>query len=316
MAEQESALDFIEATHLWSQHAQFVGRAEGAPNPFRTIYGVEAQPGGVWDVMTRFHTICERLQLPFHVSTSVEVNPATGDMAVAFGAPEPTQFPTAVPDSHGRARDCTGKRAQWTAAYALRLAALLANIGFAVNTGIIGVTVIARAGEPDGQTLFSLGFNRVDFHFTTAKLFADGTIDDAQFDVDPAQLLAAFDVDSARVEFDADGWFAPTEDPELPESLCELRTPLGEDARELPDSLKSLLRADRVCDLDIADQASLSIRDIHQIAQENADSPVRRGRARRGAHDAQTGAFGEHVHSPAAVLRAGGVAIAGLRGGG
>ncbi len=263
MAEQESALDFIEATHLWSQHAQFVGRAEGAPNPFRTIYGVEAQPGGVWDVMTRFHTICERLQLPFHVSTSVEVNPATGDMAVAFGAPEPTQFPTAVPDSHGRARDCTGKRAQWTAAYALRLAALLANIGFAVNTGIIGVTVIARAGEPDGQTLFSLGFNRVDFHFTTAKLFADGTIDDAQFDVD-----------SARVEFDADGWFAPTEDPELPESLCELRTPLGEDARELPDSLKSLLRADRVCDLDIADQASLSIRDIHQIAQENADSPV------------------------------------------
>ena len=263
MAEQESALDFIEATHLWSQHAQFVGRAEGAPNPFRTIYGVEAQPGGVWDVMTRFHTICERLQLPFHVSTSVEVNPATGDMAVAFGAPEPTQFPTAVPDSHGRARDCTGKRAQWTAAYALRLAALLANIGFAVNTGIIGVTVIARAGEPDGQTLFSLGFNRVDFHFTTAKLFADGTIDDA-----------AFDVDSARVEFDADGWFAPTEDPELPESLCELRTPLGEDARELPDSLKSLLRADRVCDLDIADQASLSIRDIHQIAQENADSPV------------------------------------------
>ena len=87
MAEQESALDFIEATHLWSQHAQFVGRAEGAPNPFRTIYGVEAQPGGVWDVMTRFHTICERLQLPFHVSTSVEVNPATGDMAVAFGAP-------------------------------------------------------------------------------------------------------------------------------------------------------------------------------------------------------------------------------------
>ena len=274
MAEQESALDFIEATHLWSQHAQFVGRAEGAPNPFRTIYGVEAQPGGVWDVMTRFHTICERLQLPFHVSTSVEVNPATGDMAVAFGAPEPTQFPTAVPDSHGRARDCTGKRAQWTAAYALRLAALLANIGFAVNTGIIGVTVIARAGEPDGQTLFSLGFNRVDFHFTTAKLFADGTIDDAQFDVDPAQLLAAFDVDSARVEFDADGWFAPTEDPELPESLCELRTPLGEDARELPDSLKSLLRADRVCDLDIADQASLSIRDIHQIAQENADSPV------------------------------------------
>ena len=79
MAEQESALDFIEATHLWSQHAQFVGRAEGAPNPFRTIYGVEAQPGGVWDVMTRFHTICERLQLPFHVSTSVEVNPATGD---------------------------------------------------------------------------------------------------------------------------------------------------------------------------------------------------------------------------------------------
>ena len=274
MAEQESALDFIEATHLWSQHAQFVGRAEGAPNPFRTIYGVEAQPGGVWDVMTRFHTICERLQLPFHVSTSVEVNPATGDMAVAFGAPEPTQFPTAVPDSHGRARDCTGKRAQWTAAYALRLAALLANIGFAVNTGIIGVTVIARAGEPDGQTLFSLGFNRVDFHFTTAKLFADGTIDDAQFDVDPAQLLAAFDVDSARVEFDAYGWFAPTEDPELPESLCELRTPLGEDARELPDSLKSLLRADRVCDLDIADQASLSIRDIHQIAQENADSPV------------------------------------------
>ncbi|MGO5044871.1 hypothetical protein ACTQ4N_05920 [Bifidobacterium animalis] len=205
MAEQESALDFIEATHPWSQHAQFVGRAEGAPNPFRTIYGVEAQPGGVWDVMTRFHTICERLQLPFHVSTSVEVNPATGDMAVAFGAPEPTQFPTAVPDSHGRARDCTGKRAQWTAAYALRLAALLANIGFAVNTGIIGVTVIARAGEPDGQTLFSLGFNRVDFHFTTAKLFADGTIDDAQFDVDPAQLLAAFDVDSARVEFDADG---------------------------------------------------------------------------------------------------------------
>lgn len=61
--------------------------------------------------MTRFHTICERLQLPFHVSTSVEVNPAIGDMAVAFGTPEPTQFPTAVPDSHGRARDCTGKRA-------------------------------------------------------------------------------------------------------------------------------------------------------------------------------------------------------------
>ncbi len=42
----------------------------------------------------------------------------------------------------------------------------------------------------------------------------------------------------------------------------------------MPDSLKSLLRADRVCDLDIADSASLTIRDIHQIAQENADSPV------------------------------------------
>lgn len=87
----------------------------------------------------------------------------------------------------------------------MRLAALLANIGFAVDTGIIGVTVIARAGEPDGQTLFSLGFNRVDFHFATANLFTDGTIDDAKFDADPTQLLAAFDVDSARVEFDADG---------------------------------------------------------------------------------------------------------------
>ena len=268
MAAQESTIDFIASTHLWSQHAQFVGRAEGAPNPFRTIYGVEAQPGGVWDVMTRFHTICERLQLPFHVSTSVEVNPATGDMAVAFGTPEPTQFPTAVPDAHGRARDCTGKRAQWAAAYALRLAALLANIGFAVDTGIIGVTVIARAGEPDGQTLFSLGFNRGDS--ISPRPICSRTARSTTPSSTPTPRSC-----SPRSTWTARAWSStPTEDPELAESLRELRTPLGDAARELPDSLKSLLRADRVCDLDIADSASLTIRDIHQIAQENADSPV------------------------------------------
>lgn len=76
--------------------------------------------------------------------------------------------------------------------------------------------------------------------------------------------------------FDANRALTPIEPLVMPAVFLENRTPVWQDRRELPESLRGLLRADRACELDVMheEDAPISAADVDAIVEENKNSPM------------------------------------------
>lgn len=266
----------------WNEHAGFVDYMVKAPNPYRSVYGVHAPENGAWDILTQFKNTCDGLQLPFRLDTSAEAYPQTGDMAISFNVPEPVLF-SAVSLNAVRSGDnvdggewvnCESRRDVWASTYALRLAGLLTYVGFGASDAITDITVIGRRGNAHGSAVFSLKFDRVGFYFDVLPLYHNGRFNADEFDSNPQRLITLLQPVETRVSFNEQGGFIADPQARVPQALLDLRKPLREDVRELADNMKALLRADRVCELDVSNDLTYTVEDIQAIVRDNADSLV------------------------------------------
>lgn len=273
--EQQAGFAFRLAFARWDEHARFVrGRIDGR-NPYMELYDAHAKRGGAWESLTRFGNVAEALRLPLRLEYGVDVDNASGVMAIGFNAPTAMSFPASRIGDDGTWIDIRDMRGAQAASYALRLAGLLAYVGFTSSIATTSITVTARAGMLTGTPVLSLRFDRMAFFGDVLPHYLNDDINDERYDGDPAALLAVFRPAASIAEFGEDRGLKGIAPLPLPPAIAAHRVPLWKDTRALPDELKVRLRADRACDLDVLhDTSPITIADVDKIIESNEESPV------------------------------------------
>jgi len=87
----------------------------------------------------------------------------------------------------------------------LRLAALLASVGFGASDAVMRVTVTGHDGSLTGTPLCSLRFSRLPLLAKTVPLASSAGLADASFDLAPERLLARPNADETSVRISASG---------------------------------------------------------------------------------------------------------------
>lgn len=273
-SEEECFQSAMRSMHMWATHAKFVQQEATVENPEQTVRGTKAARGGAWDVMTRFIAICERLKLPFRLEYLCDVDPKSGQMAVTFSVPTASMMPGSD-FVGGQWVDMRAQRAGRAASYALRLAGLLAQAAFTTGARVTSVDVTGRLGSLSGQPVLSLGFDRSPFQMGVQPAYVSGRFDDAAQDNDPAAIVQMLQPARHALRFGADRGLMPVEPLPLPKALVRQHVPLWKDKRELPDDIKTLVRADYAYELDVMhDDCVVKGPEIWDIVNQNEDSPV------------------------------------------
>lgn len=273
--ERTTGFVFRDAFGHWGEHARFVRGEIDARNPFMELYDARARRGGAWESLTRFGNVAEQLRLPLRLQYGVDVDNASGTMAIAFGAPTALGFPASRVDDDGVWRDARDTRGAQASVYALRLAGLLAYIGFSSSVATTSVTITARAGMITGTPVLSMRFERMAFYGDVLPRYLGDDIGDAVLDFDPAALLRLLAPAAQAVDLGADLGLRGVAPLPMPPAIKAHRVPLWKDMRELPADLGERLRAERACELDVLhDDAPISIADVEKIIEDNEESPV------------------------------------------
>lgn len=274
LTEEECFRAATRSMHMWAAHARFVQQEATVENPEQTVRGAKAARGGAWDVMTRFIAICERLKLPFRLEYLCDVDPKSGQMAVTFSVPTALMMPGSD-FVGGQWIDARAERAGRAASYALRLAGLLAQAAFTTGVRVTSVDVTGRLGSLRGQPVLSLGFDRSPFQMGVQPAYVSGRFDDTAQDNDPAAIVQMLQPARHALSFGADRGLMPVEPLPLPKALVRQHVPLWKDKRELPDDIKTLVRADFAYELDVMhDDCVVKGPEIWDIVNQNEDSPV------------------------------------------
>lgn len=257
-----------------SRNAGAVAQRGRADNPYRTIRGAEGARGGVWDVSTRFVDTCERLKLPFRLEYRFDVDLDTGVMAVRFTVPSADAFPASRMGERDW-YDARAGRPACAAAYAIRLAGLMAQAAFASSVRVMGVDVTAHEDGLAGRPLLSLGFDRTPFLMEALPPLKDGRLDNPMFDDDPLAVLNVLKPVRHAVRFAGDRGLCEITPLPVHASLEAKRQEVWRDRRPLPEPLRGLLRADTVAELDVMhDGAVVGDDEVRAILEENEESPL------------------------------------------
>lgn len=257
-----------------SRNAGAVAQRGRADNPYRTIRGAEGARGGVWDVSTRFVDTCERLKLPFRLEYRFDVDLDAGVMAVRFTVPSANAFPASRMGERGW-YDARAGRPACAAAYAIRLAGLMAQVAFASSVRVMAVDVTAHEDGLAGRPLLSLGFDRTPFLMEALPPLKDGRLDNPMFDDDPLAVLNVLKPVRHAVRFAGDRGLCEITPLPVHASLAAKRQEVWRDRRPLPELLRGLLRADTVAELDVMhDDAVVGDDEVRAILEENEESPL------------------------------------------
>ena len=257
-----------------SRNAGAVAQRERADNPYRTIRGAEGARGGIWDVSTRFVDTCERLKLPFRLEYRFDVDLDAGVMAVRFTVPSANAFPASRMGERGW-YDARAGRPACAAAYAIRLAGLMAQVAFASSVRVMAVDVTAHEDGLAGRPLLSLGFDRTPFLMEALPPLKDGRLDNPMFDDDPLAVLNVLKPVRHAVRFAGDRGLCEITPLPVHASLAAKRQEVWRDRRPLPEPLRGLLRADTVAELDVMhDDAVVGDDEVRAILEENEESPL------------------------------------------
>ncbi|WP_317368051.1 tetratricopeptide repeat protein [Bifidobacterium pullorum] len=257
-----------------SRNAVAVAQRGRADNPYRTIRGAEGTRGGIWDVSTRFVDTCERLRLPFRLEYRFDVDLDAGVMAVRFTVPSADAFPASRVGERGW-YDARAGRPACAAAYAIRLAGLMAQVAFASSVRVMGVDVTAHEDGLAGRPLLSLGFDRTPFLMEALPPLKDGRLDNPIFDDDPLAVLNVLKPVRHAVRFAGDRGLCEITPLPVHASLAVKRQEVWRDRRPLPEPLRGLLRADTVAELDVMhDDAVVGDDEVRAILEENEESPL------------------------------------------
>ncbi len=268
---QCSEADWQVLRSIADKASDYLSAAE-RDNKLNTQYGTTGTRGGNWDLSTRFATACESMVLPFRLEYRFVCDASTGTIVASISLPTPDVFPKSrFNAATGQWLDCTSTRPAAAAAYALRLAALIASAAFGSSVGITRVIVNGKEGSIAGDTVLSLEFGRIPFTMGTMAKIKNGAFGAAEAECDPAALFDMMHLQNHAINLGEDGTMLSVEP--LSAELDVVRTPVAEDARPLSDELRDLLHADIVSDLDVMSEqdAELAAR-YRAIMDEKDDS--------------------------------------------
>lgn len=209
-------------------------------NPWAKPGTVACQPGGEWDVRTRFARIVEALNVVTRLDYTYRANVAEGIMLVRFGRTVVDAMPQREYDAQDDAwREVDKpKRAAWAAEHDARVALTLAAACFASGACITRcyVQIAAPDGEHGERIVATFSFGR-------AEYLADC--------VPVAKDLESMDMDDMPCKHLLEAYEADTPDMIEP---AEVHARPRDDHRPLPPTLRDLLLADTADELEVMEE--------------------------------------------------------------
>ena len=209
-------------------------------NPWAKPGTVACQPGGEWDVRTRFARIVEALNVVTRLDYTYRANVAEGIMLVRFGRTVVDAMPQREYDAQDDAwREVDEpKRAAWATEHDARIALTLAAACFASGTRITRCYV--QIAVPDGEQ----GERVVEtYSFGRAAYLADC--------VSVAKDLESMDMDDMPCKHLLEAYEADAPDMIEP---AEVHARPRDDHRPLPPALRDLLLADTADELEVMEE--------------------------------------------------------------
>ncbi|MEC4273586.1 tetratricopeptide repeat protein [Adlercreutzia sp. R25] len=242
-------------------------------NKLDTQYGTTGTRGGNWDLSTRFASACEAMVLPFRLEYRFACDSHSGTIIADISLPTPDVFPKSrFNAATGQWADCTAQRPAAAAAYALRLAALIASAAFGASVGVTRVVVNGKEGSIAGATVLSLEFGRIPFTMGAMTKIRSGEFAAPATECDPAALFDMLHLAQFAANIDDAGIMQPV-DP-LDVSLTVPYTPVADDDRPLPDDLRALLHADTVRELDVMSEQDADLAARYRAIMEEKDDSL------------------------------------------
>lgn len=242
-------------------------------NKLDTQYGTTGARGGNWDLSTRFASACEAMVLPFRLEYRFACDSQTGTIIADVSLPTPDVFPKSrFNAATGQWADCTAQRPAAAAAYALRLAALIASAAFGASVGVTRVVVNGKEGSIAGATVLSLEFGRIPFTMGTMAKIRSGEFSAPATECDPAALFDMLHLAQVATNIDNAGTLQPVEP--LDVELAVPYTPVADDDRPLPDDLRALLHADTVRELDVMSEQDADLGARYRAIMEEKDDSL------------------------------------------
>ena len=209
-------------------------------NPWAKPGTVACQPGGEWDVRTRFARIVEALNVVTRLDYTYRANVADGIMLVRFGRTVVDAMPQREYDAQDDAwREVDeSKRAAWAAEHDARIALTLAAACFASGACIARcyVQIAAPDGEQGDRVVATYSFGR-------AAYLADC--------VPVAKDLETMDMDDMPCKHLLEAYEADAPDMIVP---AEVHARPRDDHRSLPPALRDLLLADTANELEVMEE--------------------------------------------------------------
>ena len=209
-------------------------------NPWAKPGTVACQPGGEWDVRTRFARIVEALNVVTRLDYTYRANVADGIMLVRFGR----SIVDAMPQREYDAQDDVwreldeGVRAIWAAEHDARVALTLAAACFAAGACITRcyVQIAAPDGEQGERIIATYSFGRAAYLANCVPVAKD--LESMDMDDMPCKrMLEAY-------ESDAPDAIEP----------AEVHARPRDDHRSLPPALRDLLLADTADELEVMEE--------------------------------------------------------------
>ena len=206
-------------------------------NPWAKPGTVACQPGGEWDVRTRFARIVEALNVVTRLDYTYRANVAEGIMLVRFGRTVVDAMPQREYDAQDDAwREVDEpKRAAWATEHDARIALALAAACFASGARITRcyVQIAAPDGEQGEHTIATYSFGRAAYLANCVPVAKD--LESMDMDDMPCKrMLEAY-------ESDAPDAIEP----------AEVHARPRDDHRSLPPALRDLLLADTADELEV-----------------------------------------------------------------
>ena len=209
-------------------------------NPWAKPGTVACQPGGEWDVRTRFARIVEALNVVTRLDYTYRANVAEGIMLVRFGRTVVDAMPQREYDAQDDAwREVDEpKRAAWATEHDARIALTLAAACFASGTRITRcyVQIAAPDGEQGERVVETYSFGRAAYLADCVSVAKD--LESMDMDDMPCKhLLEAYEADA----------------PDMIEP-AEVHARPRDDHRTLPPALRDLLLADTADELEVMEE--------------------------------------------------------------
>ena len=209
-------------------------------NPWAKPGTVACQPGGEWDVRSRFARIVEALNAVTRLDYTYRANVAEGIMLVRFGRTVVDAMPQREYDAQDDAwREVDEpKRAAWAAEHDARVALTLAAACFASGACITRcyVQIAAPDGEQGERIVATYSFGRAAYLADCVSVAKD--LESMDMDDMPCRrLLEAYEADA----------------PDMIEP-AEVHARPRDDHRPLPPALRDLLLADTADELEVMEE--------------------------------------------------------------